>query len=161
MNDKTIIGRVEQVSFPIIGIKDIPAKIDTGADLSSIWATNIRETKNGLSFVLFGDDSTFYTGKIFRLSPGEYTITRISNSFGHKEYRYRVKLTLKIAKKKINATFTLSDRKDKLYPVLIGRRTINNKFYVDVASGSPLRDQELERSKRLSQELQKLKVTEK
>jgi len=156
MLDKPIIGRAETVSFPKLELFDVPAKIDTGADLSSIWATDIAESSEGLSFVLFGKDSPFYSGKSMNFPRGHYTITRVSSSFGHKEYRYRVKLPIKIAGKRIRATFTLSDRKDKLYPILIGRRMISNKFYVDVSSGSPLKEQEKARSKKLKEELQKL-----
>lgn len=156
MTDKAIIGRVENVSFPKLGLFDVPAKVDTGADLSSIWATEITETDKGLSFVLFGKSSPFYTGTSIAFAPSEYTITRISSSFGHKELRYRIKLPVRIANKTIRATFTLADRKDKLYPILIGRRMISQKFYVDVASGSPLIDQERTRAQKLKQDLQGL-----
>lgn len=156
MLDKAIIGRVENVSFPTVGVFDVPAKIDTGADLSSIWATNISESSDGLLFELFGESSPFYSGKKLLIPNGAYTITRVSSSFGHKEYRYRVKLPIKIAGKRIRATFTLSDRSEKLYPILIGRRMISSKFYVDVSSGTPLKDAELARAKKLKEELQEL-----
>jgi len=156
MLDKPVIGRVENVSFPKLDLFEVPAKIDTGADLSSIWATDITESGEGLSFSLFGEASPFYSGEKMVFPAGHYTITRVSISFGHKEYRYRVKLPITIAGKRIRATFTLSDRKDKLYPILIGRRMISNKFYVDVSSGSPLKEQERARAKKLKQELQEL-----
>ena len=49
------------------------------------------------------------------------------------------------------ATFTLSDRSMQVYPVLIGRSTLNGKFVVDVSRGSPL----LAEEERRSAELQK------
>ena len=156
MLDKPIIGRVENVSFPTLDVFDVPAKIDTGADLSSIWATNITESDTGLSFELFGPASPFYNGKTISIPKDQYTMTRVSSSFGHKEYRYRIKLPIKVAGKRIRATFTLSDRKDKLYPILIGRRMISSKFYVDVASGTPLKEAERARSIKLKQELEEL-----
>jgi hypothetical protein len=156
MSDKPIIGRVELISFPGIGLIDVPAKVDTGADLSSVWATNIVESDKGLEFILFDETSPYFTGQRIQLLPGEYSITRISSSFGQKELRYRIKLPIKIAGKRIRATFTLADRKDKLYPILIGRRMISKKFYVDVSSGTPLREQEKARSVKLKQELNEI-----
>ena len=47
-----VIGSTEYVS--VAGITNIPAKIDTGADSSSIWASRINMTEDGvLEFVLF------------------------------------------------------------------------------------------------------------
>ena len=66
VDNKEIIGIVELVSIGKRAI-DIPAKIDTGADSSSIWASNIRVDKNGvLRFSLFGEGSPYYNGKIYK-----------------------------------------------------------------------------------------------
>ena len=47
-----IIGSTEFVD--VAGISHIPAKIDTGADSSSIWVSHIRMDKDGtLFFQLF------------------------------------------------------------------------------------------------------------
>ena len=57
-----IIGSTELVS--VENFLNIPAKIDTGADSSAIWASNINVSEDGvLSFSLFGKDSKFYTGE--------------------------------------------------------------------------------------------------
>ena len=42
MSDKkVIIGRTEHIVIPSEGARSIRVKIDTGADRSSIWASNI------------------------------------------------------------------------------------------------------------------------
>ena len=47
-----VIGSTEFID--VAGIKNVPAKIDTGADSSAIWASNIEMQKNGiLKFSLF------------------------------------------------------------------------------------------------------------
>lgn len=48
------------------------------------------------------------------------------------EERYIIKTTIKLGKKKINTTLSLSDRANMRYPVLIGRRFLKGKFVVDV-----------------------------
>jgi hypothetical protein len=156
-----IIGRVERIDLPECGIKAIPAKIDTGADLSSIWATSIQEENGVLSFKLFGKKSIYYTGDKVHVPAPHYLFTRVANSFGHRELRYVVKLQLNLGGKTINATFTLADRSKKTYPILIGRKALNGKFLVDVSKGSPLKEIEARKKVRMQKELEAFKIWEK
>lgn len=151
--DLTIIGRAEKAIFPSLDAKGVPVKIDTGADACSIWAKATEFENERLHVIFFGPDSPWYTGDEHVFKKGEYSITRVANSFGHREVRYKVKLSIKVKGRLIKGSFTLSDRSNKLYPVLIGRSLLKNKFLVNVAKGSPLRDEERERAKRLSEEL--------
>jgi hypothetical protein len=84
-------------------------------------------------------------------------LTRIANSFGHRELRYKIKIPIIVKGRRINATFTLTDRSTKLYPVLIGRSLLKNKFLVDVSRGTPLHEEENERLKRLRKEMRRIK----
>lgn len=161
MVQKTIIGRVEKISFPELGIKNVHAKIDTGADLSSIWATGIHEEDGVLKFKLFGRKSDHYTGKEMAFTRPHYLLTRVANSFGHRELRYVVKLQLKLGDRIIVGTFTLSDRSKKTYPILIGRKLLNRKFLVDVAKGSPLIEIENGKKDRMQKELEVFRMWEK
>jgi glutathione synthase/RimK-type ligase-like ATP-grasp enzyme len=128
----TTIGPREFVDFPDLGLKGIPAKIDTGADSSALWVSDIREDNGQVSFCLFDRTSPYYTGK--RVVSGDYLVVSIKNSFGHAEYRYKVALRVKVARHLIRARFTLADRKHSNSPVLIGRRTLHGRFVVDVSS---------------------------
>jgi hypothetical protein len=161
MESMDIVGRVEKISFPELGIKGVHAKIDTGADLSSVWATGIHEENGVLKFKLFGKRSPHYTGKEIEFTKPHYLLTRISNSFGHKELRYVVKLQIKLGGKTIVGTFSLSDRSRKTYPILIGRKLLNRKFLVDVAKGSPLTDLEKRKKDRMRNELEVISLWEK
>lgn len=160
MDKKTIIGRVEKISFPELGIKRVHAKIDTGADLSSLWATGVHEEDGVLRFKLFGRKSPHYTGKEIEVPSPHYLLTRVSSSFGHKEMRYVAKLQIKLADKYITGTFTLSDRRKKTYPVLLGRKLLYKKFVVDVSKGSPLMDVEKTKRQKMKKELDAFKMWE-
>lgn len=153
MSDLGIIGRAERIDFLDYGIANVPAKTDTGADLSSVWATDITEQSDGLHCKLFGPGSSLYTGNTIVFPSSSYTITRIANSFGQKEIRYKVKIRIKVKDRTIRATFTLADRSQKTYPVLLGRRLLKGKFLVDVAQGDPLIKLEEQRTKKLAKEL--------
>lgn len=158
---KEIVGRVERISFPDLGISKVPAKIDTGADVCSIWATGIHEEDGVLKFKLFGKKSQFYTGDEITVSAPDYLLTRIANSFGHREMRYVVKMRIKLGSKTVRATFTLADRSRKTYPILLGRKLLNNKFLVDVSKGSPLKEIEQAKKARLREEIEVFKLWEK
>lgn len=125
-----ILGSTELVD--VLNIKNIPAKIDTGADSSAIWASHIRVTKdNVLKFRLFDEGSPFYTGKVIKRK--DFKVAVIRSSSGHEQIKYRAHLSAKIAGRKIKILFTLANRKNNNFPILIGRRSISNKFLVDVS----------------------------
>jgi glutathione synthase/RimK-type ligase-like ATP-grasp enzyme len=126
------IGTVEYVSFPKFGLVDVPAKIDTGADSSAIWASEISLDSGGrLGFVLFDKSSQLYTGE--RITVESFRSSMVRNTSGISEARYKVALQVKIGDRKLRAWFNLSDRSAMRYPVLIGRRLLHNKFIVDVS----------------------------
>jgi hypothetical protein len=156
MKQLVTIGRAEMVDLPGIGIFNVPAKVDTGADLCAIWAHKTTITSEGLDCVFFGPKSEYYDGVTHHFPQKNYTVTRIVNSFGERELRNKVKLQIRIKGRLISGTFTLSDRSQKLYPILIGRRLLKNKFLVDVSEGQVLHDEEHQRSKNLKQELSRL-----
>ena len=157
MKNLNIIGRAEKVDLPQLNSSAVPAKIDTGADASSIWASKIEINSTDLNVIFFGADSEFYDGKPHTFSAKQYTITRVSSSFGHRELRYKVNLKIRINKRMINGSFTLADRSKKLYPILIGRSLLRNKFLVDVSKGKPLLAEEKARKLKLREEIISIK----
>ncbi|MBI1857489.1 ATP-dependent zinc protease [Candidatus Saccharibacteria bacterium] len=139
--DSTIIGRVELVDFIDGDVFGLHAKIDTGAYRSSIWATNIYEKDGILHFALLGPKSPNYSGE--EIQTKEYKVVEVENSFGHKQDRYSVFLRVRIKGKLIKSNFTLANRELKTYSALIGRKMLRKRFVVDVATGEPLPDEEL------------------
>lgn len=144
--EKTIIGRAEKVRFPDSGNTILFARVDTGAKTSSIWATDIQETEEGLAVRFASPEHEIYSyPTVFK----HYDRVQVASSMGHVQMRYRVKIPIVIRRRRIMATFTLSDRSTQVYPILIGRATLTRKFIVDVERGSPLREEEERRSSEL------------
>lgn len=150
---KQTIGRVETVSFPELGINDLYARIDTGAQTSAIWASSMRENNGRLEVEFFAKGHPQYTGKpvIF----DEFSIGMVASSNGQAEARYKVRTLVCIGDKRIRARLTLADRSTQTYPVLIGRNILRGKFVVDVKLGTPLKDAEKIRSKALQAKLKR------
>lgn len=126
-----IIGPSALVSIGNRAI-DVPAKIDTGAEASAIWASHIRIDENGiLKFRLFGEGSPFYNGKVYKRT--DYKVVVARSAMGQEQIRYRVYFPIKINGRKIRVLFSLADRSKNSFPILIGKRTLQGKFLVDVS----------------------------
>lgn len=126
-----IIGRNVLADF-VGHTEGVPMKVDTGADSSSVWATDINVDKDGvLSFKLFGKASKYYTGEV--ITRTAFKVAKVRSSSGHEELRYRTEIPIRIAGRRIRVNFYLSDRSLHTYPALLGRRTLNKRFLVDVS----------------------------
>ena len=127
MTTKQIIGATEFVDFGRRA-QQVPAKMDS----SAVWATKIRVDQDGvLRFALFGEDSPYYNGKIFKRT--DYSVAKVRSTTGHQQIRYRTHFRVTIGGRKIKMLMNLSDRSKNAFPVLIGRRSLTGKFVVDVS----------------------------
>jgi hypothetical protein len=131
-----IIGRAELVDLVDLALK-VPAKIDTGAFRSSIHAVDIKILERGGKSWLTCDLLGHPCSPVRRsFETDEFSSLPIKNSTGHVEVRYEVRLKLKIGPKIFNTSFSLSDRVNNIYPILIGRQALNERFLVDVSRTS-------------------------
>jgi hypothetical protein len=131
--DMESIGRSAFIT--VDGIANVPAKVDTGADSNSVWASGVHETGTGLTFMLFGPESDLYTGKVITVPSGSYRQVRVRSSSGAYQSRYKVALSTVVEGREFTANFTLADRKAMAYPVLLGRDFLTGEFLVDVSHG--------------------------
>lgn len=134
--EKLLIGRRELVSFPELDIEEIEAKVDTGAYTSAIHCSDIHEETrpDGTKVIcldLLDPSHPQYNHK--KLTFTEYDLREIKSSIGEKQERYVIRTRIKIFDEEIEAEFSLSDRSDMKYPVLIGRKLLKGRFIVDVA----------------------------
>lgn len=133
IRDKKIIGRSTKITIVDAGIKNLPAKVDTGAYSSAVWTTGISEKDGVLHFTLLGPSSPHYNGK--KMSTKRFKKVLVQNSFGHIEERYVVRLKIILDGHTFKARFTLANRHEKSYSALIGRRLLRNRYIVDVTRG--------------------------
>lgn len=131
-----VIGRYVNVNFPEFGVKQVFAKVDTGAYQSAVHATDIREVKEGgvnyLEFSLLDGHGKTAAHKIPKCRVAEYEITTVKNSFGLQQKRYVVKTRIAINGRMMKTGITLADRKDMVAPVLLGRRFLRGRYVVNV-----------------------------
>src|ERR1700694_2783431 len=131
-----IIGHSEKVDFVGVALQ-VPAKIDTGAFRSAVHAQAIKEkTINGekvLQFSLLGHPCSPVARP---QQTTRFSKLQVKSSNGTSELRYEVTLKIKIASKIFNTSFTLTDRSNNVFPVLIGRKALKKRFQVDVSKGA-------------------------
>ena len=132
------IGWKEKVSFPEFGLKNVPAKVDTGARTSVIHCRQMeiikRYRKPYVKFVLLDTDVKQYNGKEFILPFHKEKV--IKNSFGQEENRLIIETSIELFDKVYPIEISLRDRSNMEFPVLLGRSFIRGQFVVDVSSSN-------------------------
>jgi hypothetical protein len=127
--EKQIAGWVERVQIKALGL-NIRAKLDTGARNSSLNALNIREyTKKGKRYVKF--DIIDFNGKVKTFHKRVIRRAKIKKKGDFAENRIVIKLNICIGSVCKIAQVNLTDRKNFIYPLLIGRTFLKKSFIVD------------------------------
>lgn len=129
----TTIGWREWVQMPDLGVGEIKAKVDTGADNSSLHAFNIeRFQRNGVSHVRFEIHPHQRKRKPSIACEAEVVTERkVKNPGGNIELRPVIETTLIVAGTEISALINLTTRDQMTFRMLLGRRTIRSHFIVD------------------------------
>ena len=130
-----IIGRKDCADFPDLRLKNIKVKVDTGAYTSSIHCHHIKvykyKGKRKLKFFILDPDHPKFHEK--QLVFEKFDQKLVKNSFGETELRFVINSTIKLFKKRIKLELSLTDRGSMRYPVLLGRKVLENRFLVDVS----------------------------
>lgn len=131
-----IIGSVEPVRLPPMK-SPLMARIDTGAQGSSVDAQNIQEfEREGKDWVAF-DVTNPQTNEIYRFEKPLHKQVTIKRQL-EKERRLVVMMNIKIGKETLTVPFSLADRENFNYPVLIGRNILAGRAIVDTAKSETL-----------------------
>jgi hypothetical protein len=128
-SDEIVAGYIARATLDGYGV-DLKAKLDTGADSSSINAAALqffrRDGRRWARFDIVGINGTSVTI--------EETVTRtvrIKRSGSKSNVRPVIRLKVCVAGKTAETDFTLADRSQLNYQVLIGRRFLKDRILVD------------------------------
>tara|TARA_B110000438_G_scaffold178149_1_gene170269 strand:- start:922 stop:1365 length:444 start_codon:yes stop_codon:yes gene_type:complete len=123
------IGWREWISLIEFNNFYLKAKIDTGAGMSALHATHIKEyDTKGIKYVKFRvHQSKNY--QIIKKPVVEYKT--IKSSFGKKQMRPVVNISIKIGDSIIDTNITLTRRSRMTYPVLIGRSSLEKNYRIN------------------------------
>ncbi|WP_417619810.1 ATP-dependent zinc protease [Parasphingorhabdus sp.] len=127
------IGWCELIDLPEFGVKNLHAKVDTGAATSSLHATRIKPfEKDGQQFVQFTIPMGTGTAD-YHCEARVYGQRKIKSSNGVMQTRYVVETVMKLGPLEWVGHMTLANRQSMIFPVLIGRRALKRGFLVNSA----------------------------
>ncbi len=137
IEEKILMGSAEWVGLPTLGTY-MKARLDTGAGLSSLSATEItpfeRDGENWVRFnlALIDEDSVVEN---IRSQPFEVRIDRYVRvvQANATERRPVVRLPMTLGPVEQTVEFTLNDRRHLAFPVLLGRRFMMDIAIIDVS----------------------------
>jgi hypothetical protein len=132
--NKKIVGWRERVGFPLLGVNEVIAKVDSGAKTSALHTFFIEpfEGEDGKEWVRFGLHPVRkeQTPEVIV----EYPVKEkrnVSDSGGHIEYRYVIETELVVGDTRFTAEVTLTNRENMAYRMLLGRTALRQHFLVD------------------------------
>ncbi len=134
-HSNTLAGWREWVQLPDVGVPWIKAKLDTGAQTSSLHAYDIEVfERDGADWVRFGirpwqrsdDDQVTVECPVLDRR-------RVRSSSGHVDERVVVAMRLVLIGREVTAEVTLSNRDAMGFRMLIGREALSRGFVVDSA----------------------------
>jgi len=133
--EKLIIGRRELANLPEFGLKNVDVKVDSGAYTSSIHVTHCKEimTDQGpqLEVVFLDANHPAYINEKHYFD--SFRVKKVKSSTGQEQMRYFIKCTIELLDRKIKTEFSLTERKGMRYPILLGRKLLNNRFIIDTS----------------------------
>jgi hypothetical protein len=129
--DPIVIGWTEFIDLPDWGVRDLRAKVDTGARTSALHVENIEELPR--DFVRFDvvlhrrvrDRRIHVRAKISRRA-------RVRSSTGHQAERLFVETTLRLGPFEKRIEVSLVDREKMIYRMLLGREALKGPIQIDV-----------------------------
>jgi RimK family alpha-L-glutamate ligase len=134
LRKKQIIGRFERANIVGQHSAALPmiAKVDSGADSSSIHCDAIRETTNEAGERVLEYTLAEKTNEWLRTTDFSEVVVRSSN--GQEQIRYSIPILITIGGDTYTIKATLNDRSNMKHDMLLGRRFLrDNSLVVDVA----------------------------
>ena len=130
---KMLVGSLEFCDLPELEISKLNARIDTGAQTSSLHVDNIEEfEQDGEHWVRFDIHPDIHNvGTIVRRQAKLRGRRRVKSSNAQSEKRCVISTILEMGGRRWRIKLTLTDRREMTYLMLIGRQAMNGKVMVD------------------------------
>lgn len=129
--EKVVIGRREVADLIEFGLSDVKVKIDTGAYSSSIHVSHCQENNGILEVKFLDSEHPAYRDQLFYFE--KFRKKRVKSSTGQTQERYFIHVKIHMGGKIVDTEFSLTERKGMRFPILIGRKLLNNRFIVDTS----------------------------
>jgi len=136
-----VVGCFEVVSLPKLGVRNVMAKVDTGAFSGALHCTDVRIVRRGINrkrylrFTPLGEPD-------LATETDSFMKTYVRSATGHRIKRFIIDTEIIVQGKTYPIRIGLSDRSDLKRAVLLGRRFLReNDILVDVRINQELDDE--------------------
>ncbi len=129
------LGWREWLSLPQLGIVAVRAKVDTGARSSALHVLDQELfERDGREFVRFVLDTGAPGASAQPAEAAVLDRRRVTDSGGHVTERIFIRTRLRLAGREWPAEVNLTQRRNMLFPMLLGRTALAGRFLVNPAS---------------------------
>lgn len=129
------LGWREWVELPVLGLKQVKAKVDTGARTSSLHAFEVRDFDDGgvhrVEFKMHPNQHD--TNEVVVCVADIIDQREVRDSGGHREKRWVIETPIRIGQYTWNAELNLTSRDDMLFRMLLGRTALRGRAVVNPA----------------------------
>jgi hypothetical protein len=127
------LGWREWVQLPELGLRNIKAKVDTGARTSALHAFEVEPyDNNGVGSVQFKIHPNQRDSNTVVVCSAVLIDERIvRDSGGHREKRWVIETPVSIGRHVWSVECTLTSRDDMIFRMLLGRTALKNRAVVD------------------------------
>lgn len=128
-----VVGWDEWISLPELGLGAVKAKVDTGAQSSSLHAVNIEAyKKDGVEWVRYLVHPLPDRPEVEIACNSQVVAKRnITSSNGETEERYIIRTQFRLEGQEWPIELSLANREDMQYRMLLGRSTMSGRMVVD------------------------------
>lgn len=134
MKEKKTIGSTEIVDLPELGLYNVPAKIDTGAETSVVHCEDMEVLEeHGHLYILAHIATSEDSDETVEVRFPVHRERTVKSSFGQSETRHIFRTKVKLYNTLYDIKLSFRDRSAMTYPMLLGRNFIAGKFLVDVS----------------------------
>ena len=144
MHEHPLIGWREWLALPQLGLAALKAKVDTGARSSSLHVDWIREQeRDGRTWLSFAVATRRRGSTLVECEAPASDCREVTDSGGHVTSRWFIRTLVCLAGVEWEAEINLTNRRNMLFPMLLGRTALRGRFRVDpqlsFACGRPRR----------------------
>jgi hypothetical protein len=135
MDNKQLVGALEQCNLPQLQLNKIETRVDTGATTSSLHVDNIVEFKKGMGkerWVRFDiHPDTHDVNQVVQREAKVKSVRKVKSSNASQQRRLVIETDILIAGMRWSIELTLTDRSEMKYLMLLGREAMSGRLIVD------------------------------